>query len=146
MKQLLVILLITLATCTAIEENYDDVVLERIRFKSPIKVIKEVVKKVVKKPGEAIKQTVKDILKNPIKGLKGLFKGKLGDVFKKLKEVVQKGIAWLKENKLWDPLVQTLKSAGQKYGNEYCEKYLPPEVCGEAVDFVLDHVIKEEGN
>ena len=159
MKQLLVIVLITLATCATIEEDYDDVVLEK-KFKNPIKkvtkpiekVIKkpkeiiEKVEKVVKKPEQIVKQTVKDILKKPIKGLNGLFNGKLGKAFNKLSEVVKKGIAWLKQNKLWDPLVQQLKYLGQKYGNEFCEKYLPPEICGKAVDFVLDHVLKEDGN
>jgi hypothetical protein len=273
MKKLLLILLITLATCTSIEENYDDVVLEKkFRIKNPIKSIKKSVKKIIKnpiksiknsakkiiknpiniitapispinivktpfnniikksinkaikkpinkiikkpidkiikkpidkiikkpidkiikkpinkiikkpidkiikkpidnivkkpidntikkpkeiikkieniakQPEKVIKQRVKDILKKPIKGLNGLFKGKLGVAFRKLSTIVKKGIAWLKEKNLWNPLVQQLKSLGQKYGNEFCEKYLPSEICGKAVDFVLDHVIKEEGN
>ena len=156
MKQLLIILLITLAAYAAVEEDYDDVVLEKkfgIKIKNPVKQIAKPIKQITKpikditkKPGQIIKQTAKDILKKPIKGLNGLFKGKLGVAFRKLSTIVKKGIAWLKENNLWNPLVQQLKSLGQKYGNEFCEKYLPSEICGKAVDFVLDHVIKEEGN
>jgi hypothetical protein len=176
MKKLLVILLIALATCAAIEESFDDdVVLEKSLIKKGKDKLKDTVKKgkdklkdtinkekdkikdkikhetdkvkeVVTHPGRVIKKTVKEIANHPFKGLNGLFKGKLGVAFRKLSTIVKKGIAWLKENNLWNPLVQQLKSLGQKYGNEFCEKYLPPEICGKAVDFVLDHVIKEEGN
>ena len=272
MKKLLLILFITLATCTSIEEDYDDVVLEKFRIKNPIKSIKKSVKKIIKnpiksiknsakkiiknpiniitapispinivktpfnniikksinkaikkpinkiikkpidkiikkpidkiikkpidkiikkpinkiikkpidkiikkpidnivkkpidniikkpkeiikkieniakQPEKVIKQTVKDILKKPIKELNGLFKGKLGEKFGKLRDVVKKGIAWLKENDLWTPIVEQIKSMGQKYGNELCEKFLTPEICGPAVDFALDHVIKDDEN
>ena len=256
MKKLLLILLIILATCTSIEEDYDDVVLEKFRIKNPIKSIKKSVKKIIKnpvksiknsvkkiiknpiniitapispinivkmpvnniikksinkaikkpidkiikkpidkiikkpidkiikkpidkiikkpidniikkpidniikkpieiikkieniakQPEKVIKQRVKDILKKPIKDLNGLFKGKLGEKFGKLRDVVKKGIAWLKENDLWTPIVEQIKSLGQKYGNELCEKFLTPEICGPAVDFALDHVIKDDEN
>ena len=161
MKKLLVILLIALATCAAIEENFDDdVVLEKNFIKKGVDKVKkgvkngvkgvkkeikkgtDKVKDVVKHPGKIVKQTTKDILKNPIKGLNGLFKGKIGQAFRKLKEVVKKGIAFLKQNNLWEPLVQKARELGAKYGNQYCEKVLPPEICGPAVDFVLNHVIK----
>ena len=50
MKKLLVILLITLVTCASIEENYDDVVLEKFKIKKVFKKIKNSVKKFVKNP------------------------------------------------------------------------------------------------
>ena len=75
------------------------------------------------------------------KGINGLFGGKVGEVFRKLGEVVKKGIAWLKEHKLWKPLVNQLRNLGEKYGNEYCQKVLPEEVCGHAVDFALNHIL-----
>ena len=87
------------------------------------------------------RQTLKDLLKFRPKGINGLFKGKVGEVFRKLGEAVKKGIAWLKQNKLWDPLVDQLRNLGEKYGNEFCQKVLPEEVCGHAVDFVLNHVL-----
>ena len=150
MKKFLVILLIAIATCAAIEEvNDDDVVLQKSFIKKGIDKVKKTVKKetdkiknVVKHPGTVVKKTVKDILNHPLKGVNGLFKGKVGEVFRKLKEVVKKGIAWLKQNKLWEPLVNKVKELGAKYGNEYCEKVLPAEICGPAVDFALNHLIK----
>ena len=92
-------------------------------------------------PPNIPKKTVKDILKVPIKGINGLFHGKVGEIFRKLGEVVKKGIAWLKKNNLWKPLVDTLRDLGERYGNEYCTKILPDEVCGPAVDFILNHVL-----
>jgi len=172
MKKLLVLLLITLATCAAIEESFDDdVVLEKSLLKKGKDKIKDAVKKgkdklkdsikkekdkikdkirhetdkikdVVTHPGRVIKKTVKDIANHPFKGLNGLFKGKPGEVFRKLKDVVKKGIAWLKQNGFWDPLVKKVRELGEKYGNEYCEKVLPAEICGPAVDFALNHLIK----
>jgi hypothetical protein len=92
----------------------------------------------------------KKIIKNipvlkklPIK-IDGLFKGKVGNAFKKLGDVVKKGIAWLKQNGLWDPIVDQLKEIGGGYANEICEKILPAEVCGPAVDFALNNVLKTE--
>jgi hypothetical protein len=114
-----------------------------------MKTKKEGIKKIeniAKQPEKVIKQRVKDILKKPIKEINGLFKGKLGEKFGKLRDVVKKGIAWLKENDLWTPIVEQIKSLGQKYGNELCEKILTPEICGPAVDFALDHVIKDDEN
>ena len=161
MKKFLVVLLIALATCAANEEGFDDdVYLEKSFVKKGLDKVKKTVKKgtdtvkklpgkvvketgkVVKETGKVAKKTVKDILNHPIKGLNGLFKGKVGEVFRKLKEVVKKGIAWLKQNKLWEPLVNKVKELGAKYGNEYCEKVLPAEICGPAVDFALNHLIK----
>ena len=80
-------------------------------------------------------------MKLPIKGVNGLFKGKIGEIFRKLGEVVKKGIAWLKKNELWKPLMDTLRNLGERYGREYCEKILPEEVCGPAVDFILNHLL-----
>ena len=161
MKKFLVVLLIALATCAAIEEGFDEEVnLEKSFVKKvkdkvkntvkkgtdtvknlPKKVVK-IPEKVVKETGKVAKKTVKDILNHPIKGLNGLFKGKVGEVFRKLKDVVKKGIAWLKQNNLWEPIVNKVKELGEKYGNELCEKALPAEICGPAVDFALNHLIK----
>ena len=83
------------------------------------------------------KQTLKDLVKIPEKGLKGLFKGKIGKAFEKLKNVVQKGVSWLKKNNLWDPIVNLAKNLGKQFGNELCQKALPDEVCGSILDFAL---------
>ena len=193
MRKLLVILLIALTTCTAIEENLDDdVVLEKSWLKklvpkiTPKKIIpkiepkKIIPKKIIPKvdpkkiipkidpkkiipkvdpkkiipkidPKKLIakidpKKIIKSIpvlKKLPIK-IDGLFKGKVGNAFKNLGDVVKKGIAWLKQNGLWDPIVDQLKEIGGGYANEICEKILPAEVCGPAVDFALNNVLKTE--
>ena len=91
-----------------------------------------------------VKRTVSDIRKFKIKGLNGIFKGKLGNAFRKLGDVVKKGIASLKQNNLWDPIVNQLKELGSRYGNEYCEKVLHAEICGPAVDFALNNILKTE--
>jgi hypothetical protein len=211
MKKLLLILLIALVTCAAIEEETfdEDVVLEGwfkkfkpkniikkvnpgniIKKVNPGKVIKKVnpgkvIKKVnpgkvIKKvnPGKIIKKVnpgniikkvnpgkiikkfdpkklfekidPKKILKNipALKKLRikidGLFKGKVGNAFRRLGDVVKKGIAWLKQNKLWGPIVSQLKELGGRYGNELCMKILPAEVCGPAINFAFNHVLGSE--
>ena len=88
------------------------------------------------------KKSFNDLVKIPKPN--GLFKGKLGNLFGKLGDVIQKGVSWLKKNHLWDPLVNLAKSLGQQYGNELCQKVLPEEVCGSVVDFALDSVLKTE--
>ena len=206
MRKLLVILLIALTTCTAIEETFDDdVVLEKSWLKkivpkitpkkiipkiTPKKIIPKITpkkiipkidpkkiipkvdpkkiipkidpkkiipkvdpKKIIPKidPKKLIakidpKKIIKSIpvlKKLPIK-IDGLFKGKVGNAFRKLGDVVKKGIAWLKKNGLWDPIVGELKEIGGGYANEICQKVLPAEVCGPAVDFALNNVLKTE--
>ncbi len=94
-----------------------------------------------------VRKNLKEANKISVKGVNGLFGlGKVGEFFRKLGDVVKKGIAWLKQNKLWDPIVEQLKNLGQKYGNELCEKVLSPEICGPAIDFALDHLLPSEQN
>ena len=90
------------------------------------------------------RKNLNEVKKLPIKGVNGLFNGKIGKIFRKLSDMVKKGIAWLKKNNLWNPIIEQLKSLGQKYGKELCEKALPPEVCGPAIDFALDHLLKAD--
>ena len=50
----------------------------------------------------------------------------------------------MKQNNLWDPIVNQLKELGGRYGNELCEKVLSAEICGPAVDFALNNILKTE--
>ena len=94
-----------------------------------------------------ISKNTKEVNKISVKGINGLFGlGKVGEFFRKLGDMVKKGIAWLKKNKLWDPIVEQLKNLGQKYGNELCEKVLSPEICGPAIDFALEHLLPSGQN
>ena len=171
MKKLLVIVLIALATCATVEESSDDnVILEKSGFsiKHTVPHVPSVPKThKINIPKTHVTKTHKiDVTKThkidiskldkrknlgeakklPIKGVNGLFGGKVGEIFRKLGEMVKKGIAWLKKNKLWDPIIEQLKNLGQKYGNELCEKVLSPEICGPAIDFALEHLLPSGKN
>ncbi len=132
MKKLLVILLIALSTCSAIEESFDDVI---VLEKNPLNQIKP----------EKRKFRIPDLQRFHIKGLNGLFNGEVGEAFRKLGEIVKKGIHWLNQNQLWDPIVNKLRELGEKSGKELCEKHLPAEVCGPAINFALNHILKING-
>ena len=93
------------------------------------------------------RKNLSEVKKVPLKGINNLFgTGKVGEIFRKLGDMIKKGIAWLKKNDLWNPIIETLKSLGEKYGNELCEEALPPEVCGPAIDFALQHLLPSEQN
>ena len=153
MKKLFLILLIALTTCEIFEENFDDnAVLDKKKksITSPVKTKKKIIEtknstKITTGPTTGTtrvkisKPSMKEISK--IKGVNGTFKGKLGEIFRKLKEVVKKGIAWLKEKGLLKELVKKIRIYGEAYGNEYCQKIFPSEVCGPAVDFLLNSVL-----
>ena len=76
------------------------------------------------------------------KGIGGFFKGTVGKAFKALKKHVQKGIKWLKDHNLWDPIVKKVKDLGTKLASQACNKYLKLDVCDQAVNFIADKVLK----
>ena len=154
MKQLLVILLIILSTCIAFEEDYDDGILEKKKFNikniaSPNKTITKPVEKVenfIENPGQVNKQTGKDFLNNLFKGCRGMpVNSKFAKALRKLPEDVKTGINLLIKRNLWSPLVQQIRSHDQKFGNEFCERLFPPNICRKIIDFILDTLI-ENGN
>ena len=122
MKYFLAILLLVAVTSATVEEQYldvenvEEIELEKIR------------------------------LKNIFKGIGNFFKGTVGKAFKSLKKGVQKGIQWLKDHNLWDPIVSKAKEYGKKLASGLCTKYLKSDVCEPAVDFIADHVLKDKGN
>ena len=148
MKKLLVILLFALATCEAIEETFDDdIVLEKNVFSNINSPLIQAQKKIDIKIPEKINigpNRKIDLNSINIKGLNGLFKGKNGVEFRKLGDVIKKGIAWMKQYKIWDEIINKLKENGKKHGNELCERYLPAEVCGPAINFAFNHLLKHD--
>ena len=93
------------------------------------------------------RKNLNEVKKVPLKGINNLFgTGKVGEIFRKLGDMIKKGIAWLKKNNLWNPIIEALQNLGVQYGNELCEKALPPEVCGPAVDFAIEHLLPSEQN
>jgi len=132
MKKLLVILLIALTTCATVKKRPEDY------KKNPF-----APRYASGRGGRGGRYVVN---KFPIKGINGLFYGKVREIFRKLEDMVKKGIAWLIENNLWNPIIKRLKNHGQKYGIELCEQFLSPEVCGPAIDFALKLLIPNEQN
>ena len=81
-------------------------------------------------------------LKNIFKGIKNFFKGTVGKAFSKLGKAVQKGINFLKEKGIWDKLVSVAKQIGEIAATSFCSAYLSPAICGPAVGFVFNAVLK----
>jgi len=121
MKYFLAVLLLVAVTASTIEEqyldveNFDEVELEKIR--------------------------IGKIFKGIGRGIKSLT-SKAKKAFQKLASHVKKGINWLKEHNLWDPLISKVKAVGGKIATGFCSKYLPSGVCDKAVGFISDHVLK----
>ena len=122
MKFFLAVLLLVAVTSSTIEEKYldlenfdDDVILEKFR--------------------------IGNIFKGIGKGVKNVVKG-VGNAFKKLAGHVKKGINWLKEHNLWDPIISKVKTFGKKIASGFCSKFLTPAVCDPAVGFIFDKFIK----
>ena len=42
---------------------------------------------------------------------------------------VNEVIAWLKEHGLWEPLMETLKTAGKVAAYAFCTRYAPASIC-----------------
>jgi len=129
MKKLLVILLIALSTCEKVKKSTN------LFIKNPL------VPRYAK-----FRKSRNGAIRLPIKGINGLFNGKVGEIFRKLEDMVKKGIAWLIENNLWNPIIEQLEKHGQEYGIELCEQFLSPEVCGPAIDFALKNLKTSEQN
>ena len=64
---------------------------------------------------------------------------------KLVKEYFNKAKAWLKENNLWDPLVDTVLKYGKEGGMKLCTKTLPQESCEKIVDGIAK-IIKDLSN
>ena len=93
--------------------------------------------KVTTKPTTITKKTTKDLINLPIKGINGLFKGKQGEAFRKLPEIIKKAIAWLKQNNLWNIVVNMFRNPGEQYDN-FCGKMLPSDVCNGIANFIAN--------
>ena len=52
----------------------------------------------------------------------------------KLKEKIKKVVEFLKENKLWEPILDFVKKNAVAAAKKYCYKYLEQEFCDELVD------------
>ena len=66
------------------------------------------------------------------------------DAWKKVKGIVDKAIKFLKENNLYEPLVNTIKKYGSKYAHDFCVKQikLDSDTCTSIVDFLFGFLKK----
>ena len=68
------------------------------------------------------------------------------DVWKKVKDFVDKAIKFLKENNLYEPLVALVKKYGTKYAYDICVKQhkIEESTCKSIVDFLFGLIKKEK--
>ena len=52
----------------------------------------------------------------------------------KITGTVKEVVAWLKKNGLWDPLMNTLKTAGKVAAFAFCTRYADASLCQTIVD------------
>ena len=55
-----------------------------------------------------------------------------------IKDYFKKAKAWLEENKLWDPLYNTIINKGRTYGMKYCTEMISEDACEKIVDGIID--------
>ena len=72
----------------------------------------------------------------------------IADIWKKVKDVIDKAIKFLKENNLYEPLVDLIKKYGSKYANDFCVKQhkIEETTCKSIVDFIFGLIKKEKKN
>jgi hypothetical protein len=72
----------------------------------------------------------------------------IADIWKKVKDVIDKAIKFLKENNLYDPLVALIKKYGTKYAYDLCVKQhkIEEATCKSIVDFLFGFLKKNKTN
>ena len=68
------------------------------------------------------------------------------DIWKRVKDVVDKAIKFLKENNLYEPLVDLIKKYGTKYAYQICvnQHKIEETTCKSIVDFLFGLLKKEK--
>ena len=72
----------------------------------------------------------------------------IADIWKKVKDVIDKAIKFLKENNLYDPLVALIKKYGTKFAYDLCVKQhkIEEATCKSIVDFLFGFLKKNKTN
>ena len=67
------------------------------------------------------------------------------DAWNKVKAVLDKAIKFLKENNLYEPLVDLIKKYGTKYANDFCvnQKKIEESTCMSIVNFLFGLLKKQ---
>ena len=58
-------------------------------------------------------------------------------LWEKVKKYVDTAVNWLKDNGLWDPIVNFLKTTGRQAAMNWCTQKIPDFVCSSIIDFIL---------
>ena len=58
-------------------------------------------------------------------------------LWEKVKGIAGAAKKWLKDNGLWDPLVNLLKTQGRQAAMNWCTQKIPDYVCSSIINFVL---------
>ena len=62
----------------------------------------------------------------------------------KVKNTVAKAKQWLKDNNLYQPLVNAITKSGQGAAKKLCESHgIPGSVCSEIISWILRHVLNQ---
>ena len=62
--------------------------------------------------------------------------------WEKVKKVFNDAITWLKDNDLYEPLINLIKTKGKEKALNWCkgERKIPENVCTSIVNWVIDHI------
>ena len=73
--------------------------------------------------------------------LEGIDLSVLIELWNKAKTIVSKGVKFLKDNNLYEPLVNLLKTKGRELALNLCnDKLASEETCKDIVDWLLSHL------
>ena len=73
--------------------------------------------------------------------LEGIDLSKFVEIWEQVKNVAQKAVKFLKDNNLYEPLVNLIKTEGRKFALNFCnDKLASEETCKNVIDWLLSHL------
>ncbi len=153
-KTLVFLLVIAFVFCVEVDDEYEDVILQKFRIKNPIKKVVKPIKKVVEPIKKVVKKPVKgiaDIVKLPKKTISNIV-NKVKQPIKKIKgtilNLIKTGLALLggqpniDENELMEQFYEMAKPLCI----EFCAYFGPEDVCNLMAEQVFDELRNELKN
>ena len=160
MKKTLIFLLVIAFVVCPIDNDYDDVVLERSPFKKITKPFKKVVK--VVNPVKKVVEPIKKVIKKPLKGIGDIVKlpkntisnivNKVKQPLKKIKgtfmDVIKTGLTLLggKPNIDENELMEQFFEMAKPLCIQFCAAFGPEDVCNLMVEQVFSELRNELKN
>lgn len=164
MKKILIFLLVIAFVICPIENDYDDVVLERSPFKKIAKPFKKVlnpVKKVVE-PVKKVVEPIKKVIKKPLKGIDDIVKlpkKTIGNIVNKVKQplkkikgtimdIIKTGLLLLggKPNIDENELMEQFFEMAKPLCIQFCEAFGPEDLCNQMAEQVFAELRNELKN